>query len=160
VTFAKHPKTPPRAAYDRDAYRWALEQAALLRAGRFDLVDVENIAGELETLGRSELARLRSRYRIILLHHLTWDWQPERRTRSWTTSIRVQRMEAEAVMAENPGLTSHQADALAVAYGRARIEAAGETGLDEGISPETCPYDLGTFMTRDIALPQADGGAA
>ena len=40
--------------YDRDFYAWANEQAALLRAGRLADADIENIAEEIETMGRSE----------------------------------------------------------------------------------------------------------
>jgi hypothetical protein len=40
--------------YETDFYTWANEQATLVRAGRFDEVDIENIAEELETLGRPE----------------------------------------------------------------------------------------------------------
>jgi hypothetical protein len=51
---------------------WANEQAALIRAGKFDQADIENIAEELETLGRSEARELKSRYRVLLLHLLKW----------------------------------------------------------------------------------------
>ena len=39
---------PPRAAYETDLHAWAMEQAALLRAGRLDAVDAANVAEELE----------------------------------------------------------------------------------------------------------------
>ena len=32
------------AQYERDFYTWANEQAALIRAGKFDQADIENIA--------------------------------------------------------------------------------------------------------------------
>ncbi len=41
-------------AYDEDFYAWAIEQAALLRSGRLQEVDVGNVAEEIESLGRSE----------------------------------------------------------------------------------------------------------
>ena len=36
--------------YDTDFYSWTREQAALLRAGRFQAIDVANIVEEIETL--------------------------------------------------------------------------------------------------------------
>ncbi|KAA2237770.1 DUF29 domain-containing protein [Salinarimonas soli] len=151
MSFAKHPKPQPApAAYEEDAYTWALEQAALLRAGRFEAIDVENIAEEIETVGRSEFARLRSSFRIIMLHLLKRDRQPERRSRSWVSSILTHRLDAAETLAENPGLKSRVSEALAGAYARARIEAIAETGLPEGALPETCPYDLDAVMTREI----------
>jgi hypothetical protein len=41
-----------------------------VRAGRFDEADIENIAEELETLGRFEARELKSHYRTLLLHLL------------------------------------------------------------------------------------------
>jgi hypothetical protein len=40
--------------YDRDFYAWANEQATLLRAGKLNEADIENIAEEIESMGRSE----------------------------------------------------------------------------------------------------------
>ena len=48
------------ASYEEDFYSWAHEQAARLRAGDWQAVDVANVAEEIETLGRSEAAALRS----------------------------------------------------------------------------------------------------
>ncbi|MGO9742822.1 MAG: DUF29 family protein, partial [Roseiarcus sp.] len=39
-------------AYQDDFYAWAMQQAALLRAGRFAVADIENIAEEIESMGR------------------------------------------------------------------------------------------------------------
>ena len=61
-------KLCPRHSYEEDGYSWALEQAELLRARRFDLLDVENVAEEIESVGRSELAAVKSRIRLIFLH--------------------------------------------------------------------------------------------
>ncbi|NJO12351.1 MAG: DUF29 domain-containing protein [Gammaproteobacteria bacterium] len=58
------------ATYDGDFYGWALEQAAHLRAGRLDRLDMGNIAEELEGLARSEARELRSRYAVLLAHLL------------------------------------------------------------------------------------------
>ena len=40
--------------YDTDIIAWANEQAALIRARRFDLLDLEHIAEEIEDVGKSE----------------------------------------------------------------------------------------------------------
>jgi hypothetical protein len=50
--------------YERDFYRWATEQAAVIRNKRFELealgIDWMNVAEELDTLGRSEKRELRN----------------------------------------------------------------------------------------------------
>ena len=40
--------------YERDVVAWSIEQARLLRAGRFDEIDIEHIADEIEDVGKSE----------------------------------------------------------------------------------------------------------
>jgi hypothetical protein len=47
--------------YDRDVIAWATRQAALLRARRFDELDIEHIAEEIEDVGKSEQRELASR---------------------------------------------------------------------------------------------------
>ena len=46
------PDKPARADYDTDFYSWSLEQARLLRESRWAQVDRENVAEEIESLGR------------------------------------------------------------------------------------------------------------
>ena len=47
-------KPQAKAHYDDDAYGWAFEQAALLRAGRWSDLDIEHLADEIESVGRTE----------------------------------------------------------------------------------------------------------
>jgi len=85
-----------RAAYDDDFYVWSQEQAALLRAlprGSRDLsnaLDIENIAEEIESVGRSELNRVTSLIERVLVHllkivSLTDDADP---IRHWRSEVR------------------------------------------------------------------------
>jgi hypothetical protein len=151
MSFAKHPTPlPSLAAYEEDAYTWALQQAALLRAGRLEAIDAQNIAEEIEALGNSEYLKLESAYRVILLHLLKWDHQPSRRSASWAAAIKVQRIHATRTLKRNPGLKSRIDEALGEAYEIARIEATAETGLPESTFPAALPYDLDTLMTREI----------
>jgi hypothetical protein len=144
--------TPARADYGRDFYSWSLEQARLVREGRWDAVDRENVAEEIESLGREQFNKLESALRVLLLHMLKWDHQPERRTRSWALSIKDQRLEFEQILEDNPGLKSRQDEALARAYRRARIAAAKETGLDEETFPSACPYSWDDVTARRFAV--------
>ncbi len=93
-----------RSAYEHDFHSWALEQAALLRDGRLSELDVANIAGELETLGRAEFNSLVSTLRALTMHLLKWDHQPEKRSRSWALTIASQRLELSDLLKDNPGL--------------------------------------------------------
>ncbi len=139
---------PAGAPYDRDFYSWSLEQARLLRAGRFEAVDRENVAEEIESLGREQFNKLESAFRVLLLHMLKWDHQPDLRSRSWALSIETQRIEVDDVLADNPGLTPRVAEAIARAYRKARLEAARETGLSKREFPESCPYSPDDMAAR------------
>lgn len=146
------PPEPAGAAYERDFYTWSQQQARLLRAGRWNSVDRENVAEEIESLGREQFNKLESALRVLLLHLLKWDHQPSKRTRSWALSVKDQRVAFDDVLADNPGLKSRLDEALARAYRRARIQAAMETGLPEEAFPETCPYALDEIATRELRL--------
>jgi Domain of unknown function DUF29 len=143
---------PAGAAYDRDFYSWSLEQARLVRQGRWDAVDRENVAEEIESSGREQFNKLESALRALMMHMLKWDHEADRRSRSWSISIRQQRLEIDDAAADNPGLKSRIAEAVARGYRKARLEAAKETGLDEKIFPETCPYSWDDIVAREFSL--------
>lgn len=145
---------PASAAYDRDFYSWLMEQARHVRAGRWTALDRENLAEEIESLGREQFNKLESALRVLLMHILKWDHQPERRTRSWAISIKDQRIEFDQVLQDNPGLKSRLDEALARAYRRARLQAANETGLDEEMFPGACPYTWDDIILREFSLRQ------
>ena len=143
---------PPERAYDRDFYGWTLEQAAHIRAGRFAEVDCAKVAEEIETLGHSEFSRLVSFYRLILLHMLKWEHQPNLRSRSWAISIALHRAHAADVLDDNPSLAPRLDEALARAYRLARLEAIRETGLSATAFPAACPFTRDEMLARAYAI--------
>jgi hypothetical protein len=143
---------PVRAGYEQDFYTWSLEQARLVREARWDAVDRENVAEEIESSGREQFAKLESALRVLLTHMLQWDHQPERRTRSWVLSIKAQRMAVGRVLDVNPGLKPRLTEATRFGYQSARIEAALETGLEEQTFPEQCPYSWQDITAREFSL--------
>jgi len=141
---------PLGAEYERDFYSWLMEQARHLREGRFDALDRDNLAEEIESAGAEQFNKLGSALRVLMAHILKWDHQPPLRSRSWVLSIQEQRLEIADVLADNPGLKPRIDEAIARAYRRARIEAAKETGLDEDKFPTACPYSLDDLTSRVI----------
>jgi hypothetical protein len=146
------PDAPVRADYARDVYTWSQEQARAIREGRWNDVDRETVAEEIESVGRTEFNQLVSALRVLMLHMLKWDHQPERRTRSWALSIAAQREELDDVLSDNPGLRPRVDEAITRAYRRARIEAAQETALDEDTFPAKCPYSFEDVTKRPFSL--------
>lgn len=126
--------------YQTDFYGWTQQQANLLRNKQFNLLDWENIAEEIEDMGRSEKRQLESRLEVLVMHLLKWQFQPNFRSRSWQLTIKEQRLRLEKLLKENPSLKSSLADILEKIYLLAVISAEKETGLF--LFPETCPYQL------------------
>ncbi|KQP34224.1 hypothetical protein ASF27_01260 [Methylobacterium sp. Leaf102] len=139
---------PGRTRYEDDLYTWVQEQVALLRAGRVDALDLDHIAEELESLSESEFGKLQSTLRVLVMHMLKWDQQPEHRTPSWIFSIREQRRRYERILASNPGLKSRNDEALGNAYPDAREWASDETHLPPDEFPPECPYEWDDILNR------------
>jgi Domain of unknown function DUF29 len=143
---------PSPTDYEDDFYGWLMEQARYVRDGRWDAVDRENLAEEIESLGREQFNKLESSLRVLMLHMLKWDHQPQKRSRSWALTVRTQRLEVEDVLSDNPSLKPRIAEAMARGYRKARVEAAKETELDEHVSPASCPYDWDEVMGRELSV--------
>ena len=143
---------PLRAAYNRDFYSWLMEQASHVREGRWNALDRENLAEEIESLGREQFNKLESALRVLMLHMLKWDHQAERRGRSWWASIGEQRLRLHDVLTDNPGLRPRVDEAITRAYRRARLRAIKETDIEAERFPETCPYSWSDIVSRDFSL--------
>jgi hypothetical protein len=132
--------------YEQDFYAWANEQAALLRAGKLAAADIENIAEEIESIGRSEKRELVNRLTVLLLHMLKCRFQPDRRGRSRELSIRNARTALTRHIADNPSLKSKLTEAMAEAYESGRVEAAIETDIPLETFPESSPWTFDEVM--------------
>jgi Domain of unknown function DUF29 len=68
--------------YEVDFHAWTREQAQLLRARQWERLDLENLAEEIESLGRQQRQELRNRLSVLLAHLLKWHYQSSLRSRS------------------------------------------------------------------------------
>jgi hypothetical protein len=126
--------------YEQDFHAWAIQQAELLRTRQLDCADLDNIAEEIESMGRSEKRELISRLGVLLLHLLKWQFQPAFRGNSWRLTIKGQRRAVTRHLKDNPSLKSQLDLDMSEAYGDATIEAERETNLAAETFPETCPF--------------------
>ncbi|MCJ2062457.1 DUF29 domain-containing protein [Methylobacterium sp. J-088] len=152
MTALKTWPAPAGTAYADDFYTWTQEQGARLRAGDVSEFDRENLAEEIESLGRSQFASLVSALRVVLLHMLKVDHQPSKRTRSWLISVATHRIHIADELDDSPGLKSRLVEAIGKAYRLARLAAAQEMGLAVGSFPETCPYTYQDITDRPFAI--------
>jgi hypothetical protein len=140
------------ADYDDDFYAWANKQTALLRAGKLADADIEHIAEEIESMGRSEKRELVNRLTALMLHLLKWQFQPGLRGNSWRLSIEEQRYRLGDHLADNPSLRAKLDQAMRDAYRLALVEAEQGTGLARSTFPAMCPY---AFEQSDQPRPLA-----
>ena len=138
------------ADYERDVYGWANEQAALLRGGQFARADIENIAEEIESLGKSQKSELVNRLTVLLAHLLKWQFQPGFRSTSWELSIREQRRRIAIHMRGNPSLKSSLLEITDDAYSIALLQAQRQTKLKSTTFPPRCPYDFAQVINEEF----------
>ena len=134
------PMSAKSLLYERDFFAWSRQQAELLRAGKLADADIDHIAEEIDSMGRTEKRELVSRLSVLLLHLLKWRFQPEKRGPSWEASIRVQRNRLADHLDDNPSLKPLLPKALASAYRDASLEVVAETGLQGSTFPGACPW--------------------
>ena len=141
----------------RDLYAWAVAQAEFLRAKKFDQVDADGLAEEIDDVGEEQYLRLESALRVLLHHLLKWDFQPEQRSRSWALTVREQRRRVERQLRKTPSLKARLEAAYTEAYEDARDDAARETGLPLRALPKSAPFEFAEAMGRAVVWPGDEG---
>ncbi len=141
--------------YDRDYHLWLEETAQLLKNRDFEQLDLENLIEEIETLGRNERNKLISSLRLIYQHLLKWQYQPEKRSKSWTDTIARERDNINDYIEDMPSLKRllDAPEAIAKAYSRGRRDAMKETGINN--LPRECPFTIEQVLDSNY-LPSSD----
>ena len=129
-------------AYESDFAGWAEDTARAIQAGDFEHVDRAALAEEIADLSRSQRRELRNRLRLLLIHLLKKQYQPELQTRSWENTIREQLSGIQEELHDSPSLKSVLPELFAGAYDLARLGASTETGLPLEEFPEAYPWTL------------------
>jgi hypothetical protein len=137
------------ATYESDVVAWANEQAQLMRAGRFELLDLEHIAEEIEDVGKSEQRELANRMAVLIAHLLKWQFQPERQSTSWQRTLKEQRKALGFHIKQVPSLKPKLSnpDWLDAIWSDAVTMAINETGM--GGFPELCPWSIEDILSND-----------
>lgn len=150
-------KVLERSLYQEDYYAWTKTQAAELRKLAEQQVhtalDLENLAEEVESLGRSDYATVRSQMRRVIEHLLELEHSPAADPRAdWQESI----IEARDVISDviTPTLRRELEADLARTYRQGRRKA--HAGLNKHgehdaatALPADCPYTFDEITTQD-----------
>jgi Domain of unknown function DUF29 len=131
-----------QSLYERDFCLWVEQQAALLREGRFDELDLANLIEEIEAMARRDKKAIKSNLVVLLTHLLKHQFQPEQRSTSWRGSVVEHRQRLRDDFEESPSLRPHAAAVFERAYADARERASAEIGLPLRSFPKSSPYTL------------------
>ena len=147
----------PSQQHDADFYGWTQDQAALLRAlpPMSNQLDIENLAEEIEDMGRAEIKEISSLLRQTLTHVVTITADPE----AASTLHRVSEasgFQSDAVLGYSPRLK--QRLDLPTIWKLAKRNAAyslGEFGVDVPPLPDECPLTLDQLLDPDFSPREA-----
>ena len=147
------PETNPKAAisepnlYENDFYAWTQHQVALLHEQQWSQLDLPNLIEEIASLGKQQRQELRNRLSLLIGHLLKWQYQPERRSRGWLATIRIQRLDISELLEDNPSLKPYLEEALPKAYLKGVELAIRETDLSSRTFPSECSYELAEILS-------------
>lgn len=140
-------------AYEKDYYAWTHEQANLLKLGKLNELDLQNLAEEISEMGRSVRNELFNRMVGLIMHLLKYQFQAERRSRSWLNSIKFQRSDLIELISENPSLKSKcLADEqwFLNVWTQAVYQAVKETNLNDEVFPDMPIWTIEQILETDF----------
>lgn len=139
--------------HDQDFNLWVESTIELLQQKRFEQLDIENLISEIESMGKNDRKSVKSNLRILLMHLLKWQYQPDKRTNSWRTTIKEHRNRLEDDFADSPSLKNYFLEVFDECYQKARDLASSETGLSISVFPVECPFPSDLVLESDF-LPE------
>lgn len=150
--------TRSSAAYDEDFYAWTQAQAAEIRRAGAERnnapIDWQNVAEEIESMGKSERSEIGSRLRVLVAHMLKWIYCPELRERcerGWRLTIVEQRDRLNDDLRDSPSLRPFARDVFESIYRKCRLIATDEAEVDLARFPADPPFTLDQAL--DPAYP-------
>jgi hypothetical protein len=136
--------------YEQDLALWYQRQAELLRDRRFDELDLENLIEELEVAGKNLRRELASRLEILLMILLKCQFQHQRISGNWLSTLGEQRSQIEKLIEDNPSFGPGVMEVAVKVYPKAMRRAASETRLLPDVFPPTDSYSKEQLFDFDF----------
>lgn len=144
--------------YDTDFFIWTQEMARRLRERDTACLDWENIAEEIESMGKRDYRGLESRMEVLLAHLLKLRYQDKKRSTtphrdvagSWRRTIVEQRNRIKRIVRDSPSFRRRIIADLQDVYREAVLSAASQTRIPEKDFPAECPWTLESALEEPI----------
>ena len=144
-------RAPESKLYETDYHQWLEQQAQLLREGRIEDIDAQNLVEEFEELAMGERASVESHAETIVEHLLKLHHSPaDRPRRGWR--LTVVRHRGRLAKRLTASLRNRLEGSLAALYPDARRAAAIGLEADDVRTdqlPDECPYTLEQILDAD-----------
>jgi len=141
---------PPLAElYEADETAWLEAMAHLIQQGQWADLDYAHLGEYLTDMALRDRREVENRLATLLAHVLKWTYQPDRRSRSWRSTV-VEQQHELARLASQGVLRNHAEAALPKTYAEALARAAAETGLASDAFPPECPYTLEQLLSAEL----------
>jgi hypothetical protein len=125
--------------YEDDYYAWVQDQVRALREHRTEEVDWENLAEEVDDLGKSVRWSVESHLETLVEHLLklayTRGTERSHNARLWEGTARLARYKIRCLLTRNPSLRGQLGELFVDAYGAGQIKALAATKLPETAIP-------------------------
>ena len=149
MTITNNFTTQLKQLYETDDYLWLLETIKLLKQGRFDEVDLENLIEELEDLGSEKKNAVVSLLEQVIRHLLLlqyWQEEYERNGYHWQGEIVNFRNQLKRRLTGNLRnyLTQEMLEIYADALEYVKVKTKFQVDF-----PEECPYTLEQLLDKD-----------
>jgi hypothetical protein len=144
--------------YDDDILLWSEQQAAVIRrlgrAGRApNELDVENVAEEIESVGRSELDAVESHIELVLMHLIKLVFEPDAEAAPhWSAEIagfsaRLQRRYAPSMRQriDINRLWRSACRQMTLSYGERRVASMAAL-------PSACPIAVDDLLDEEVDI--------
>ena len=126
--------------YDTDFNLWIEQTITALKSGDLQTLDLDNLIEEIEAMTRSDKREIFNRLKVLIMHLLKCQYQPQKKTNSWIKTINEQRDQIELVLADSPSLRPYLTSKLGEIYKKAKRDAVTETKLTPETFPTDCPF--------------------
>jgi inactivated superfamily I helicase len=149
VASTQVPKSQLAELYQQDYCLWAEQTAQRLKEGDFSVLDLASLIEEVEGMSGSQKRALLSNLRVLLMHLLKYQYQPEQRLPSWRSTIIEHRLRLADAFEESPSLKAYFLDNFDKTYQKTRKQAALETELLLATFPQHYPFSADLVLNLD-----------